>query len=142
MNLWTYRASIARAVDGDTVQGVFIDCGFCAQYRPPTGLRLLGINTPELHATDPDERARAVQARSYTAYWLVEHATHLDAALSVDFPFYVVTQKTDHFARWLATVTCGQGHSLIDDLLASGLAVPYMTAGAAAPLSTVGGATS
>ena len=124
--LWGYRAAIGRAVDGDTVQGVVIDVGFCAQYRPPTGLRLLGINTPELHATDPAVRDRAIQARSFTGSWLVEHATHLAGGLSADFPFFVTTQKTDHFARWLATVRCGQGHELNQDLLAAGLADVYL----------------
>ena len=125
MTLWTYRASISRAVDGDTVQGVTIDCGFCARYYPPTGLRLLGVNTPELHSPDAATRARAEQARTFTTAWLTEHAAHLDGDLTAAFPFAVTTQKTDHFARWLATVRCGQGHCLNDDLIASGNAVPY-----------------
>lgn len=126
MPLWTYRASIGRVVDGDTVQDVVIDAGFCLHFQPPYGLRLLGINTPELHDPDPAVKQRAAEARAYVATWLFEHASHLGEGTSTVFPFLVQTEKTDHFARWLAHVTCGQGHSLEADLLAAGLADPYL----------------
>ncbi len=113
------RARATRVIDGDTVD-VVIDLGFYinAAHR----LRLLGLDTPELHDRDPEMRARAEAAKSYTADWLDEHVAHASEA---DWPYSVRTEKSDVFGRFLAYVECGQEHSLNDALLESGHAVVW-----------------
>src|SRR5436190_17061357 len=59
-----YRAYGLRCIDGDTLE-VLIDCGLSI-YRTET-VRVAGVNTPELHARDAEDRIRAVEARAFTA---------------------------------------------------------------------------
>ncbi len=61
--LYTYKAEILSVYDGDTVTAT-IDMGFCA-FLYKVKLRLHGIDTPEMRAKDPDEKARAVLARDF-----------------------------------------------------------------------------
>jgi endonuclease YncB( thermonuclease family) len=117
-SLWTYRCTVRRAVDGDTVDA-YIDAGFL-NYRLER-LRLLGINTPELHAADPAVRATALQAKAFTEQWLAEHQAHGPS----DWPFLIRSAKSDAFGRWLADLQCPQEHSLNQALLDAGLAVPF-----------------
>ena len=108
------RCRFKRVVDGDTVDAE-IDVGFLLTTLQR--LRLLGINTPELHSNDPAQRALALAARAYTEQWFTTHV-HEPA----DWPFNLRTEKDDVFGRYLAVVECGQGHVLNDALLAAGLA--------------------
>jgi endonuclease YncB( thermonuclease family) len=89
-------------------------------YAPTHGLRLLGVNTPELLDRDPAVRAEAQKATRFTAQWLVEHAAHLAGDLSTGWPFAIHTVKTDSFDRPLTTLECGQGHDLTVALLLAG----------------------
>jgi len=67
---YTYRALVRRVIDGDTVEAD-IDCGFHLVLRS-RAIRLLGINTPELHG----DRAVAGQAaRSYLVELLERYGT-------------------------------------------------------------------
>lgn len=113
------RCRFLRAVDGDTVD-CEIDLGFflTTTHR----LRLLGINTPEVHDPDPILRAQAAAATAFTAKWFIDHVFH---GTPSSWPFNLRTEKSDAFGRYLAFVECLEGHSLTDDLLASGLAVVY-----------------
>ena len=100
--------------------------------------RDLGINTPELHAADPEVRAKAYAAKDFREHWLAEHAAHnsatlkwpkLDGTLFAEYvavPYFVLrSEKPDSFDRWLSTIECQAGHSLQQALLDSGLAVPF-----------------
>lgn len=116
--LWTFRARRIRVVDGDTLD-VTIDCGFHT-YRVER-VRLLGVNTPELHASDPGLRQAAQEAKAFTNRWC---ADHLHGTVSPEgWPLLLRTSKSDVFGRWLASVFCVEGHSLVDDLLAQGYPV-------------------
>jgi endonuclease YncB( thermonuclease family) len=115
----SYRARHRRVIDGDTLDLTF-DVGFHVQAL--VRVRLLGIDTPELNAEDPTERARAVQARDYV------HAI-LDQ-LTDEWPLRVdgLKKDTDHFGRWLARVhwlAADGEHDLATDLVMAGLAVVY-----------------
>ena len=128
--LWTYRARIIGNHDGDTVGNpstgsVVIDAGFYVAFSPPHGLRILGVNTPEINSPDPETRNRALAARDYTAAWLAGHASHLGGGCTADWPFAVRTRKADVFARPLTSVECGQAHDLASDLLQAGFAVAF-----------------
>jgi micrococcal nuclease len=110
---------VTGIIDGDTLDTV-IDVGF--RLTTEQRVRLLAVNTPELRARDPAERAAAQQARTFVVDWVAQHAAH---AVRADWPFVVHTEKSDVFGRYLAHFTCAAGHSLNDDLLAAGLAVPF-----------------
>ena len=117
--LYHYRIWIERVIDGDTVQ-CSLDQGLRI-YRTER-LRLLGVDTPELNASDPAVRLKAIAAKDYTAAWILEHGAHHspETGTTLAWPFIVRTAKADSFGRWLADVTCGAGHSLSADLLSSG----------------------
>jgi endonuclease YncB( thermonuclease family) len=113
--LWTVRARLERAVDGDT-DDVTLDLGhgIYLQHR----LRLLGVNAPEVHgATKPEGDAATAFARA----WLAEAGN--DA-----WPLVIQTHRDDAFGRYLSTVwRASDGTCLNDALLSSGHAVPFMT---------------
>src|SRR5262245_18123180 len=93
------QARITRVVDGDPCD-VDLSLGFSmtATHR----LRLLGVNTPELHATDMAVRARAEAAKAFTTAWVEEHRHDYEGP----WPYIVRTEKSDVFGRFLAQVFC------------------------------------
>lgn len=114
--LWVFRARPVRAVDGDTID-VIIDAGF--RSTRTERLRLLGVNTPELHGAS---RAAGLAAKAYVEAWLA-------AAGGAAWPLVLRTEKSDEFGRYLGRVwRASDGACLNDDLLSSGHAVPFMTA--------------
>lgn len=110
-----YRAYGIRAVDGDTID-VVVDCGF-EQYRTER-VRVLGVNTPELHDPDSAVRLRAVAAKEFTAS-LIEGTV-----------FTVITTKStaayDKYGRYLASVIFPLGPTLTERLIAAGHGVAFM----------------
>lgn len=121
MQLWTYRATVERWVDADTVD-VIVDLGFYVLHR--VRLRLLasdgGVDAPELNSRDPAERARAQRAAARAA----------QLALPGD-SVIVQTQRAaagdprDGFRRFLARVVLADGTDVGDALIAEGLASRY-----------------
>lgn len=114
--LWVYRAKPDRVIDGDTICCV-IDCGFglwLHDGQEGAHLRLLGVDTPERRESNWSE------ARAFTMAWLTE-------ANDRPWPLRVVTERADNFGRYLATIYReSDGRCLNDDLLSSGMAVPYV----------------
>jgi endonuclease YncB( thermonuclease family) len=110
---------VVRVVDADTLQFV-VDLGYYAyaEHR----MRLLGVDTPEMNARDAATRARAVAATEFTTQWVALHIQHSD---DVEWPVNVRSQKADSFGRFLAHLECGQGHSLNQELLDAGHAIPF-----------------
>lgn len=108
--MYEYKAAVVRVVDGDTVD-VRIDLGFSIGFE--TRLRLLGINTSELHAPDPAERERARAG-----------AAMLSSLLPVGSVVQVHTQKDrrEKYGRYLARVVTADGTDAAAALLAAGLA--------------------
>lgn len=123
--MWHYRARVGYAHDGDTLEGAVVDLGIGVTYTAPRGLRLLGVNSPELHDADPVKKAAAEAARAFTTQWLTDHVNHAGGFWTAAWPWSITTTKTDDFARLLAWFECGQGHQLNADLLSSGNAVPF-----------------
>lgn len=104
---------VLRVVDGDTVD-LRLDVGF--YMTGALRFRFYGIDTPELRSPDPEERAKAVEARGFVVQWAGAHATDLEAH----------THKADSFGRWLVELECVScGARLNDALLAAGYAVPW-----------------
>lgn len=113
---FTYNARITNIVDGDTVDAV-IDLGFSIHVTHR--LRLLGLDTPELHDRNPEVRSRAVAARAFLQEALLGKQVVL------------TTRKSDSFGRYLAEVWYSQPmldgalKSANEELLQLGYAVPF-----------------
>jgi micrococcal nuclease len=112
--MYTYKARCVRVVDGDTAD-LDIDLGFylTARHR----IRVLGIDTPELHDKDLNVRARAVLARGALEGLLTTPG-------EIGFPLTIKTEKSDSFGRWLASIQVG-GVDVATHLLSLNLAVPF-----------------
>lgn len=67
---YEWPANFIRAIDGDTIE-VELDRGF--HDRSIMRLRLAGIDCPELHSRDKDERIRARAATEYTDHLCADH---------------------------------------------------------------------
>lgn len=109
MEPYVYRAKVEKVIDGDTIE-VTIDVGFYLSTK--RRLRLLRVNTAELHAAEGDVRAKAKTAKERMA----ELLTGRDVLIR--------TEKSDSFGRFLAEVWLDQ-LNVNDWLLAQGLAVPF-----------------
>ena len=102
---YTYRATIVRWVDGDTVW-LTIDLGF--RMSATTDFRLYGINTPE---------------RGQPGY--AEATAQAKALAPVGSEVLVTTYKApDKYGRWLAEIFAN-GIDVNQTLITEGLAVPY-----------------
>lgn len=116
--LWTYRARLDRIIDADTV-ALEIDLGFgVVKAGADNHVRVKSVNAPELHGAT---REAGLAAKTYAEIWF--------AGLPGDWPLIIQTergkdQETRTFERWVAQIfRISDGHSLADDLLASGHAV-------------------
>lgn len=115
--MWQYRAKLVSIVDGDTID-VLVDVGF--HMLATVRLRLLGVNTYELHDPDPGIRLKAISGKNFLCKL---------SQTSGEWPLKVETQKSDAFGRWLANVWYtdrdGKEGHINQELLDSGLAIPY-----------------
>ena len=111
---YLYNARVTNVVDGDTVDAA-VDLGFYVTVN--VRFRLYGINTPELTDKDPVTRAKAVEAKQFTADKLLNK------------PVVMQTYKTDKYGRWLADIYVAPAaptdKSVNQQLLEAHLAVPY-----------------
>ena len=128
MTDYRYDARLVRVIDGDTVD-LDVDLGFGFTKRDR--FRLYGINTPELRASDPEERERGYAAKR-----------HLQAMFDQSKPVFVVfthKDKQGKYGRYLVTIflTPNSDSELFvatvagvavanDELIKTGNAVPYM----------------
>lgn len=79
-SLYTYRCTVARVVDGDTID-LNIDLGFNVWIKER--VRLYGIDTPETRTRDLIEKAAGFKAKQYVEDWVKDPAglavrTHKD----------------------------------------------------------------
>jgi micrococcal nuclease len=117
--MYEYRATLKKVVDGDTVD-VELSLGF--DIYQSHRLRLYGVNTPELHDRDATIRAKALEAKQFlidtlpTAAGAITVRSHKDAG--------------DKYGRYLAELFLPEQEvSVNQQLVARGLAVPFMTDG-------------
>lgn len=111
---FSYRATVSRVVDGDTID-VVLDRGFRDQSA--RRVRVAHIDTPETHGAT---RATGEAARAFTAAWLAARVGAWPLTLTI------LEHETDSFGRVLAEVRdATSGESLGDQLVASGNAAPY-----------------
>ena len=113
MQLYNYKATVEKIVDGDTVT-LRIDLGFTVSWR--SNCRLAGINTPELTSKDPVTRAKALEAKQY----LIDRFV-------LDADILIVSKHLDKYGRPVVDVYYGDNfeNHLNQELIDSGLAVVY-----------------
>lgn len=108
-------AGVVKVVDGDTVD-LRLDVGLLLSYAGR--FRLLGVDTPE---RGQDGFSAATE---YVRAWL-------DSMVAQGKTLRVRTHKADSFGRWLVELYAADQDGLVharlsDDLLAVGLAQPYV----------------
>jgi endonuclease YncB( thermonuclease family) len=86
-------ASIERMIDPDTFVGS-IDVGFAMRYNPPKGIRLLGVDGPEMHSMDVKEKRAA-------GIITIQIEDNLKYLLKVG-QVWLVSKKWDMYGRVLA----------------------------------------
>ena len=113
--MYTYTATVAKIVDGDSVWLV-VDVGYRMTYKD--NFRLLRINTPELRSSDPEVKAAAYVAKA-----------RLGDLIPVGSDVLIRTAKSGKYGRWLAEVYVDDGYGGLDNIndimLEEGHAVPY-----------------
>ncbi len=115
MTLYTYRATVDRVVDGDTLD-LTIDLGFHT-FRKER-VRLKGVDTPEMLGPD---RVAAVAARNFAQDWL-----HGTSGVPEGMTVQTERDKADKYGRMLVTVYAeGVDVSLNQALLDAGHGVAY-----------------
>jgi len=106
-----YDADLVRVIDGDTI---VVAIHIYPEITVTTHLRILGIDTPELHrARCSAERVKGYEARGRAAKWLLE-------ALKLS----VVGIRRGKY-RMVGDIRNEHGESLAEMLLGAGLAHPY-----------------
>ncbi len=103
VQLYTYKATIPRVVDGDTVEAS-VDLGFGITSKMK--LRLLGVNTPEIVG---DQREKGLEAK----HWLEVVVKDRDVVVQT------VKDKKDKYGRYLAVIWL-DGESINDNLVSMG----------------------
>lgn len=108
-NLYTYKATIVDAYDGDTVTSV-TDLGFDISFKMK--LRLSDIDTPEIRG---EERPQGLIVKDIVEKLVVGKQVHIQTE----------KDRTGKYGRYLATIFLEDGTSLNAWLLEENLAVPY-----------------
>lgn len=102
--------SIVEVIDGDTVE---LELSWEPRHTATERVRLLGIDTPELHGAT---RAAGEAAKLFTLTWLAD---------SGPSELVVCRPARDHFGRLLGHVVSAVKGDLGAALIAAGHAVPY-----------------
>lgn len=112
--LYTYKAKILEVVDGDTLD-ILIDLGFEVSYK--TRIRLLGVDTPEIHSKNADIKKSGQISKKFVEEWVGRNP---DVIVST------VKDKSEKYGRILATLRpLADDEALNDLLIREKMAVPY-----------------
>ena len=117
---WWRRCNFVEARDGDTFR-VRADLGFRIYHEG--ALRLRGVDTPEMEMALGTVNPLGVAAKEYAERWFGRHRHYK----SRKWHYWIQTEReVTTYDRYVARVYCLRGHSLADDLVASGhaLAIP------------------
>jgi micrococcal nuclease len=110
--LYTYRATVIKVYDGDTIT-VDIDLGFGIVIKKQS-VRLLGIDAPELRG---EERQQGLASRSF-----VVDRIPIGSVITLK----TVKDKKEKYGRYLATIYYGDTLvNLNEEIVASGNAKIY-----------------
>ncbi len=112
-NLFHYRATVDRVVDGDTID-VTLDLGFDIQMK--ARIRFHGVNAPESRTRDAVEKEAGLAAKRYVEDWLSAIDGKAVIQTSLD-------EKGEH-GRVLGRILSDDGACLNDEMVSLGHAVP------------------
>lgn len=115
--MYTYRATVLRVVDGDTVD-VDLDLGFGIWLRNER-VRIMGIDTPESRTTDEVEKVFGLAAKARLKELLGESAI-LKTQVAKDG-----TDMKGKFGRILGDFVAPDGRMVSSILIEEGHAVDY-----------------
>jgi micrococcal nuclease len=93
-DLYTYKATVDRVVDGDTLK-ITVDLGFTVLWR--SSCRFYGVNTPELKSKDPDTKNRAKEAKGYVT-----------ECLPIGTEILIHSRELDKYGRPLVDIYFGE----------------------------------
>lgn len=112
--LYTYKAKILEVIDGDTLD-IVIDLGFEVSYK--IRVRLLGVDTPEIHSKDLEIKKSGLISKKFVEDWVGRNPEVIVST---------VKDKTEKYGRILATIRPLTGNDALNDLLIKEkLAVSY-----------------
>lgn len=105
--LFTYKATVLKVVDGDTLD-LRVDLGF--HVSTTIRARVLGVDTPEINRSETNAAGKA--AKDFVGQWCGFSACEV----------VIQTEKDpgDKYGRWLARVTNAKGEDLTEALVAAG----------------------
>lgn len=107
-----YALLAPMATDGDTINA---DVPIWPGVTVDAGIRVRGVDTPELRGATACERDLAVKAKAFTDMWLLTHQ-----------PISISSVAPDKYSgRYDAVVTGLGGAVLATDLINAGHGVPY-----------------
>jgi len=109
--LFNYGAKLIRVMDGDTIE-VTLDLGFGISVD--TIVRLNGIDTPEIHSLNIDEKNAATVAKNV----LLKKLTNVQLILKT-------IKYGDKYGRYLADVYTDTGDYVNDFMVQYGVAHKY-----------------
>lgn len=113
-NLYCYRATVLRVVDGDTID-VLLDLGFGVSLKER--IRFYGVNAPESRTRDADEKVLGLAAMDFVIQWVERYAGEIIIRTTID--------KRGKFGRILGEIINSDGDCLNDEMLEKGHAVEY-----------------
>lgn len=109
----SYAATVVRVIDGDTV--VFeVPLWYDPELTLKKPFRLHGINSPEVHSTNPDERKAGQAAMTFLA-----------TLLPTGYQVTVTSEGHDKFGRGLVSVKLPDGSDVGKLMIDSGHALAW-----------------
>lgn len=111
--VFTRYVTVSEVLDGDTVKGD-LDLGD-GVFRHAVGVRMLGVDTPELHSKNPIEAQAAAVVRNFVASRLI---------VGQEYRF-VSLEKADKYGRALGRIDDGENNDMATVLLTLGYAREY-----------------
>lgn len=115
-----YKAVVTRVVDGDTII-CDIDLGFYFWFKDQS-VRLLGVDTPEIHSKDKEEVAFGHLSRQFVEKFCNECNNKILLQTSIE----EITTSKEKFGRILAVIkNPSTGKILNEQLIEENLAVKY-----------------
>jgi len=122
--MYEYAARVLKTTDGDTAT-LMLDVGF--NIHVEVDVRLKGINAPELHSTNKDEKLAGAAAERYLAALLAHDPLIVKTERSSK---NVVADKQEKFGRYLGTIVNGAGTNVNTEMVRAGHAIAYDGVGA------------
>ena len=110
MKDFTVAAKVVKVYDGDTCTCIFDTYGL-GLYKH--SVRLVGIDTPEIHGKSPAEKEAACKARDFVRGKILGQVVNLEC------------KGSDKYGRVLGIITGPSGEVINDLLVSNGMALKY-----------------